>query len=274
MFAAAEARRRHASLQLVHGYVVAVPDPAYSRTQQRALADAIREDARRVLSDMELRTHAASPNLTIRSTLVAGGAASTLVELSRGAGLVVVGSRGGGRSSRLLLGSVATQVAAYAHAPVIVARTVLADGPRAPVVVGVDGSGGSELAVGFAFDVAHARSAPLVAINAWWMQPRRGHGRISLWDVDPLLARSEAERLLAEALAGWSAKFPDVDVRRMARHEVNPALALVEASGDAAMVVVGCRGRGGFASMLLGSVSRAVLTHAHCPVAVVREAEE
>jgi len=252
VFGAAEAKRRHVPLLLVHGYVDSIPHLAYGWTQQRALANAVRDDARRMLTDVELRAHAAHPNLTVRSTLVAGGGASTLVELSRGASLVVVGARGRGGFPGLRLGSVGAQVVAHAHAPVVVVRPARAEGSVASVVVGIDGSPASDLAIGFAFEEAALRRVPVIALTT----------------------QDEAVRLLAEAVAGWSAKYPDVMVRRISAHDMNPAQALVDASRDAAIVIVGHRGRGGFAGMVLGSVSRKVVDHAHCPVAVVREIEE
>jgi len=274
VYGAAEAKRRHRPLLLVHGYLEAVPHLAYGWSQQRELANAVRDDARSMLTDLELRAHAANPNLTVRSTLVAGGGASTLVELSRGAGLVVIGARGRGGFAGLRLGSVGAQVVAHAHAPVVVVRPTAATHPEAPVVVGIDGSPGADLAIGFAFEEANTRGAPLDALYAWWMLPLRNLGPTTPLRYDPAQAQDEADRMLAEAVAGWSAKYPDVRVRRIARHDMNPAQALVEASRDAAIVIVGNRGRGGFAGMVLGSVSRKVVDHAHCPVAVVREIEE
>jgi nucleotide-binding universal stress UspA family protein len=85
--------------------------------------------------------------------------------------------------------------------------------------------------------------------------------------VLPLYER-EASRLLAEALAGWTEKFPDVDVRQVTAHEA-PVAALVTASAGAEVVVIGSRGAGGFRALLLGSVGHDVLHRAHCPVAVV-----
>jgi nucleotide-binding universal stress UspA family protein len=274
LFGAFAAKRRRLPLLLVHGYVGAIAHLAYGWTQQRELATAVREDARRMLADMELRAHAAHPGLSVRSTLVAGSGASALVELSRTASLVVVGARGRGGFAGLRLGSVGNQVVAHAHAPVVVVRPAVADLTSAPIVVGVDGSPASEIAIGFAFEEAAARGVGLVALHAWWMLPRHNLGPTSPRHYDPAQAADEAQRMLAEAVAGWSEKYPDVRVDRVTRHHMDPALAVIEASHTAAMVVVGSRGRGGFASMLLGSVSRTVVTHAECPVAVVREIEE
>ena len=88
---------------------------------------------------------------------------------------------------------------------------------------------------------------------------------------DPEHLRDEEERLLAEALSGWQNRYPDVSVRqRLVNRRTRPAL--IEASGDAQLLVVGARGRGGFTGLLLGSVSQAILHHSRCPVAVVRNA--
>lgn len=87
-------------------------------------------------------------------------------------------------------------------------------------------------------------------------------------DLDRL--QDDEQRLLAEALAGWQARYPQVQVeRRLLRSRTRPAL--IEASRTAQLVVVGARGRGGFAGLLLGSTSQALLHHADCPVAVIRD---
>jgi nucleotide-binding universal stress UspA family protein len=88
---------------------------------------------------------------------------------------------------------------------------------------------------------------------------------------DTAEVQADEARLLAEVIAGWHAKYPDVVVRREVTH-AGPRKALIEATHQAQLVVVGTRGRGGFAGLLLGSVSQAVLHHAACPVAVVPHA--
>jgi nucleotide-binding universal stress UspA family protein len=185
--------------------------------------------------------------------------------------MVVLGDRGLGGFTGLLIGSVAVAVTAHAACPVVVVR-----GPESdltaplpePVVVGVDGSSTSEAALAFAFEEASLRRVPLVAVHVW---------RDLLLDATlaPLLdwdaIESDERQVLAERLAGWSEKYPDVAVRRLVAYD-RPARALVGESGRAQLVVVGSRGRGGLHGMLLGSVSQALLHHAHCPVAVVRPA--
>jgi len=275
-----EAKRRRLPLLLVHGYLDQLPYPTHGWTYYQPLATVVRNDAHTMLTDVELRARADHPGLTVRSALVAGGGASTLAELSHTSSLVVVGSRGLGGFAGLSLGSVGAQVAMHSHAPVIVVRPRYAAMPTGggggsppgsgPVVVGVDGSARSAAALGFAFDEANARNVPLVALHAWSV-PFDVLGPTSPVRVDAMPARQEAERLLAEALAGWSEKYPDVPVRLVDEHDVNPSRTLIEASRGAGLVVVGNRGRGGFASLLLGSVSHALVGNAHCPVAVIRE---
>jgi nucleotide-binding universal stress UspA family protein len=114
------------------------------------------------------------------------------------------------------------------------------------------------------------RGAPLVALNCWWQLPRKNLGPVYPGTYDDLeRATAEARRLLAEAVAGWSADYPDVVLEQRPVHEMNTSIALINASREAGLVVVGSRGRGGFVGLLLGSVGRDLVGNAHCPVAVV-----
>jgi nucleotide-binding universal stress UspA family protein len=197
---------------------------------------------------------------------VTGGAAAVLVAQSRGAAMVVVGDRGLGGFSGLLIGSVAVQLAAHADCPVLVARgqSHLAG----PVVLGVDGSPEASAAVAHAFDEAWLREAPLVALHAWLDPVARAAGDMLplVYDVDQI--RDEEARLLAEAVAGCREEYPDVAVQEELVRAPTRA-ALIDRSVEARMLVVGTRGRGGIRGLLLGSVSQAMLHHAACPVLVV-----
>jgi nucleotide-binding universal stress UspA family protein len=203
------------------------------------------------------------PGLHVEIEATVGNPRAVLVDESRDAALVVLGSRGLGGFKGLLLGSVSTQVAAHARAPVIVARGALGDGAHTPpapgdgpVVVGVDGSPGSAAAAEFAFDEADARRQPLIAVYAWQV---------------PRVGEEEAGRVPEEATARPAARYPDVPVEHRTVDATNPAQALLEVGDEvgASLVVVGSRGRDGFSGLLLGSVSQAVLNHAHRTVAVV-----
>jgi len=272
LVAAWEADRRGLPLRIVHGYVIPAPytsmgfapvDLAYPMAATRA-----------TLADTVTRVRDRYPDLAVETAVIAGSPAGTLVDESREASLVVVGSRGLGGFAGLLAGSVSTQLAAHAHAPLIVVRGTDAGAAptQRPVVVGVDGARGGDAAVGFAFEEAAARGAPLIALYAWWMLPWGANfGPIDLRYYDPTEARDEAQRMLAEAVAGWAGKYPDVPVEQRAAHDLNPTLALQDAADAAGLVVVSRHGGTTLTRLLLGSVGDALVRHAPCPVAVVPE---
>ena len=202
----------------------------------------------------------------VHSEVLASAAVPTLVELSKEAELVVTGCRGSARWPGQLLGSVSSGLIRYAHCPVAIVHDEDPSHPsEAPVLVGIDGSSASELATAIAFDEASRRNVGLVALHAW------SDADVSEWPgIDSPAAQSMAEEVLAERLAGWQEKYPDVPVSRAVVCD-KPARQLVERSADAQLVVVGSRGRGGFAEMLLGSVGEAVAQMAQVPVIVARE---
>ena len=202
----------------------------------------------------------------VHSEVLASAAVPTLVELSKEAELVVTGCRGSARWPGQLLGSVSSGLVRYAHCPVAIVHDEDPSHPNeAPVLVGIDGSSASELATAIAFDEAARRNVGLVALHAW------SDADVSEWPgIDWSATQSMAEEVLAERLAGWQEKYPDVPVSRAVVCD-KPARQLVERSADAQLVVVGSRGRGGFAEMLLGSVGEAVAQMAQVPVIVARE---
>lgn len=108
-----------------------------------------------------------------------------------------------------------------------------------------------------------------MAVHAWWLDVPE---RVGLsWLSEESLTRigQEQQALLAEALSGWSEKYPDVVVRRDVSRQ-RPVDALLAAASSADLLVVGSRGHGGFAGLVLGSVSQALLHRAHaCPIAIV-----
>ncbi|TDC60526.1 universal stress protein [Micromonospora sp. KC207] len=206
---------------------------------------------------------AARPTVTVHGEVFDGPPALVLEERSAEAGLLVLGTRGHGGFGGLLAGSTAVSVTAHAHCPVVVVRDGDASASRTGrVVVGVDGSATSLLALGFAVERAAQRGVPLHVVRAWEPSADRGVGG------DDAVAAERAA--LDEPLAWWRETFPDVAVT-VDVVTGRPAGALVEASRDAQLVVVGSRGWGGLRGMLLGSVGQQLIHHAHCPVAVVRE---
>jgi nucleotide-binding universal stress UspA family protein len=245
-----EARLRHAPLR-----VVLVND-------QPARDDELWEALQRIVD----RLAAESPRSEIHPKIARGHPAAELIDRSSQAQLVVVGSRGRGPVTGALLGSVSTKVAAHAHCPVAVVRDLPRDGP---VVVGLDGSPDSQAALHFAFDAAARRHTGLVAMQVWREANVEHPALVPPLDIDLEEHLERVRRSLAEQLAGWRESFPTVPVRAAAQRG-HVVLELVHAARDAQLLVVGHRGLGGFAGMLLGSVATGVLHHAPSVVAVVR----
>lgn len=268
-WAAAEAQRRGAPLRLVTVYEwtrdVVVGHPA--------LGERFREDlqaaAERRMGDAVSAAREVSPGRPIASATVNGSPIGALTEEANYAQLVVLGSRGLGGLGGLLLGSVAVALAARAACPVVVVRgTDRADDRTVPVVVGVDHQPAGDAAIEFAFDAAAARGAPLVAVHAWAdvvYDPQV----VALTDR---AAIQEHERTaLTRRLSVWAEKYPAVALSQVVFPD-SPSRALVAWSKDAQLLVVGSRGRGNLAGLVLGSVSHSVLQHSRCPVVVARAA--
>ncbi|MBO9555058.1 universal stress protein [Cellulomonas sp.] len=209
-----------------------------------------------------------APDVEIDASLdVCGDAPGTLVDEGTCASLLVVGSRGRGLLSGLLLGSVSAAVAAHADCPVAVVRR-RADSARAarlPVVVGVDDSPAGAGALDLALAQASHREAPLVVVRAWDMPTVLGS--VLPGAPQEVEVQRAAEASLAETMAGRADRFPDVTARPVVRRGA-PAAVLLEAAHNAQLLVVGSRGRGCFLGLLLGSVSQAVLHESRCPVMV------
>lgn len=198
--------------------------------------------------------------------VVTGSVTATLLEMSGDAALVVVGSRGLGAWGRRLLGSVSSAVVEHARCPVAVIHDedpLTGDPDRAPVVVGVDGSQAAERAIAIAFDEASRRGVELVAVHAW------NDLDYEFPDIKWVDYTDRSERIVAESLAGYCETYPDVTVRTVVVRD-RPAHQLLLQSESAQLLVVGSHGRGGFAGMLLGSVSSEVVQSARMPVIVAR----
>lgn len=263
-WAAQDAALRNVPLMLVHmlnAYVPTFP--------QIPLASGVavwQEDGRRLLEQAAKHAkEAANGSIEISSEVKSSPPIPTLVEMSEDAEMVVVGSYGRGAVGRILLGSVSSGVLRGSACPVAIIGDEI-PGLNGPVVVGIDGSLASELATEIAFDEASRRAVTLKAVHAW-----SDTEVLDIAGVDWAALQLEAERILAERLAGWQERYPDVTVERLVARD-RPARELIDRAQSAQLLVLGSHGRGGIARMLLGSVSNAVVHSVRVPIIVARPA--
>ena len=267
-WAARDAAMRHIPLTLVHMVNAVTMWPQVPMSAQAV--EWQEDDGRRILEAAV--TIAEDATKTCRSIEIAtelrhSPPVPTLAEMSREAEMVVVGCYGHGAIGRFFLGSVSSGLMRRASCPVAIIRDedpLLPHSLQAPVLAGIDGSPASELATAVAFDEASRRGVELTALHAW-----SDLEVLQLSGVDWPALQSEAERSLAERLAGWQERYPDVRVHRLIVRD-RPARQLIEQSESAQLVVVGGHGRGGLTGMLLGSVSNAVVHAVRVPLIVAR----
>jgi nucleotide-binding universal stress UspA family protein len=261
-WAAGEAERTGAQLQIVNGYQISWPG-AYDAVAVEQIAAAGAAAEQRV-AEIVARVRERGTGIDVFGTAVEGLPAATLLEIAEaGARMIVVGSRGAGGLTNLLMGSVSQQVATHSPVPAVVVRgrSAATDGP---VVVGVDGSPPGDAALAMAFEAAQARGTEVVAIRA---HVTPAHPSIPLADLE-----AHERAALNSSLAGWTLKYPEVKVEALIAAG-RAAKVLVGVSHAAQLVVVGSRGHGGFAGLLLGSVGQQLMHHAECPVLIVRQGQ-
>ncbi|MET8051161.1 MULTISPECIES: universal stress protein [unclassified Streptosporangium] len=227
--------------------------------------DAVTESSRKVLAAAEETARSRQPGIEVTTTLIEGPPSLVLREQGKDATEVVVGTRGLGGFAGAVIGSVSIHVAGHVHCPVVVVRPGR-DGAHGEITVGLDDSDACEPALAYAFEQARLRGSTLRALYAWQV-PVHIYAPEIVYDMDEF--RAAHDKVMTDRLAGWRERYPEVkvieDVRRA--HAVE---ALSDASDTCDLLVVGSHGRGALGSLFLGSVSRGVLHHARCSVAVVR----
>lgn len=265
-WAAAEAARLNVPIHLLHA--ITPPKLAYDDGLGPELDSEIAAEVDGMLRIAGEVVRRVAPGVEVDATRVSRDPISALVTASESARMVALGSRGLGGFTGMLIGSIAVGVTAHGHCPVAVVRG--AEARTGPVVVGVDGSPCGEEALAVAFEEASLRGTELVATHAWSDIPAASYAAANRtperWDADQVAA----EEVLAERLAGYREKYPDVTVIRSVSQD-QPVANLLAHAAAAQLLVVGSRGRGAFGGLLLGSVSQAMIYHAPCPVLVVHQ---
>ncbi|NUU05420.1 universal stress protein [Leifsonia sp. C5G2] len=279
-----------APLVIVRAWHLDSDVPAYTRilATDPTLPD-IADDIRRSLLDDCAPRLSEHPDLPVDYRVELGGAANVLSDLSTGARMLVVGSRGLGGLSGLLLGSVTARCLHQATCPVLIVRNggtehsatqddpfstragmrQLADMRPGSIVIGYDGSKDSDRALEIALQFATALAAPIDVIRCWTIDD---HPPGLLWRDGYVPSFDEASETvrtqLEAAVAAIAERHPEADLQCIGALG-DPGQTLVRATAAAALLVVGSRGRGGFRSLLLGSVSTHSAQRATCPTLVI-----
>lgn len=260
-WAAAEAVLRDARLHLIHagGPRPEEPGPAGVVARRRA---------RQILDEAEEQVRSVCPSVRLTDEHTAGPATAALLRAGDGAVMTVLGSRGRGAVTGLLVGSVAQGVVARTTRPAVLVRAAERQ-PEGAVVLGIDVSEPCDEVIEFAFSSALVRRAPLHVVHAW-SDPSPasiGSGEIALVE-QPKQVR-EWQGFVEAVLRPWRLKHPDVAVTETVE-KGRPAPVLLDTAAGAGLLVVGRREREHpHFGPQTGPVTHHMIHHATCPVAVV-----
>ncbi|MGW5430026.1 universal stress protein [Streptomyces sp. NPDC004059] len=282
--AAAEWAAREAKLRGVAVRLVQVWEPAPAPTAHAPFlgAETYQHWTERIPREAAEALRLRHPGVEVSTEQLSGSPAEALAGAAKDAELLVLGSRGLGGIAGFLVGSVGLGVVAHAERPVVLVRAgeqaadehetdaagvASAATSFRPVVLGLDLGSPDETVIRFALGAAARRAAPLRVVHGWNPTPYYAYGMAPDPGIQQLLADTDAGAL-AEVLAPWRRKFPDVQVVAESSFG-SPSNLLIDASRDASLVVVGRRVRQSAAGAHIGPVTHAVLHHATAPVAVV-----
>ena len=268
-WAAEQASLEHRGLTLVHavgtGNAVWVNQPGID---QGVIVEAMRTEGRAILDQARGQVAEKHPDLEVREVLRRADARVALMDLSKEAAMLVLGSRGRGPVKSLVLGSVSLAISRHASCPVVIIRPHNLGTVRNGVLVGVDGTDRCQATVEFAFQQAAYRHLPLTAMHCFWdvLSATSGSREVS----DEELGLDVQRMLLSEAVAGMREKYPDVNVHlTLSRGLADDCL--IRAARKMDMVVVGTHPTRSLLGFFDPEVDRSVVEHAACIVAVVPE---
>jgi nucleotide-binding universal stress UspA family protein len=256
--------------------IVAVPalPPLMSWQEPAArpdtVADVVHKAYLRALATSAERAAEVEPGLAVETRLLSGPPAQALLESAAAASMLVVGSRGAGAFSAMVLGSMSRDVAAHAPCPVVVAREETMAAHR-EIVVGVRDFERADAVLGFAFAEAALRKARILVVHAWFFRPPVPLGALTAEEqavLDPRLASAGATARLDGMLAPWRENYPGLQASAEVVH-AHPARVLAGMSARADLVVLGRHSARSGDSGRVGSVAHGVLHHAHGPVAII-----
>ena len=264
-WAAREAVLRGAPLRIVSAAGL-LPRMVSSQghSQYQTVSDVIRSDSDVALTTAAARAAKVAPDLLIDADHLDGPPAEAVTASGSGALMLVVGSRGVGAFTAMILGSVSRYAATHASSPVVVVREEITAAHR-QVGIGIGGPEANAAALTFAFEEAALRKASLIAIHAWHA-PLSDISRTSnvLAPAGKDFLQTEASRYLDDLLDEWRGKYPDVPVSQDVVHG-HPGRTLAGLSARTDLVVLGRHA----AHHGPGAVTHAVLHHAHGPVVTV-----
>lgn len=276
-WAANTANKRGVPLRLAASYTMPQFLYAEGMVPPQELFNELQSETMDMIEAARVVAHEVAPDIKIGYVIAEGSPIDMLLDMSSDVTMIVMGSRGLGGLSGMVMGSVSAAVVSHADCPVVVVRSdnhVTETNKYGPVVVGVDGSDVSQRATEFAFEEAQARGAKLVAIHTWMdMQVQASLAGLAAAQQEWEIIEKEQTTLLKDRLQPLLERFPDVEVEMVITRD-RPVRALEDCAHNAQLLVVGSHGRGGFRGMLLGSTSRALLQSAPCPMVVVRPNEK
>lgn len=275
-WAVKEAKRRGSVLNIVTAYTIPVfaassMDAGYATLDDQLIRNGAEEVVR------QARATITDEDVTIRTYIESGDPSGVLLDLSRQAELIVVGTRGRGGFVGRLLGSVSSALPAHAKCPTVVVPLYVAkrsdDDPEIKdrIVVGVDGSDRARMAVLVAAELAASRGLSMRIVCA--LAPVSGALAWMPATVDQEAVTADVRHQMTIGKAWLQSYFPDLEID-IDVLEGAPVEILIRESQTARLLVTGSRGRGGFAGMLLGSTSQGVLHHSKGPVMVVPDGDD